>query len=76
MRWAFPTMQKALLVGQLLVGGVFILSVSSRYSFVNTSAFHLSVRIFAYGLAAFMYGLQALFFQYGELRDESDLTVP
>jgi hypothetical protein len=45
------------------------------YSFVDTSAYHIGVRIFAYRLAASMYALQALFFQYGELRDQNDLTV-
>jgi hypothetical protein len=74
-RQALPAMEKALGAAAMVVVGISLLSAWAVSSFVDTSAYHLGVRIFAYGLAAFMYALQALFFQHGELRDESDVTI-
>jgi ABC-type multidrug transport system permease subunit len=67
--------EKALGAAAMVVVGISLLGAWSLYSFVDTSAYHIGVRIFAYRLAASMYALQALFFQYGELRDQNDLTV-
>ncbi len=74
-RQALPAIEKALGAAAMVVVGISLLRAWSRYSLVDTSAYHLGVRIFVYGLPASMYALQALFFEYGELRDESDLTV-
>jgi hypothetical protein len=67
-RQALPPMGKALGVAAMVVVGISLLSEWSGYSLVDSSAYHLGERIFAYGLAASMYALQALFFEYGELR--------
>jgi hypothetical protein len=68
-RQALPAMEKALGAAAMVVVGISLLSAWSLYPFVDTGAYHLGVRIFVYGLPASMYALQALFFEYGELRD-------
>jgi len=74
-RRTLPAMPKAFVVSQVCVVGISLLSMWTRYSLVDTGGYRLGVRIFAYGLTAFMYALQFLFFQYGELRDKSNLIV-
>ena len=74
-RRTLETMPKAVLVAQVGVVGISLVSMWTRYSLVDTKGYHVGVRIFAYGLTAFMYALQALFFQYGDLRDDNDVTV-
>jgi hypothetical protein len=74
-RRTLSTMPNALAVAQVCVVGISLVSMWTRYSLVDTRGYHVGVRIFAYGLTAFMYALQALFFQYGDLRDENDLTA-
>jgi hypothetical protein len=75
-RGTLPRIEKALGVAWFLVIGLILVNewlLQSRLS--ASSAYRFGVLLVLYAMLVSMYGLQALFFQYGELRDESDLTV-
>jgi len=56
----------------VVMAGLSLLSKWSRYSLPDTRAFLLAARILFYGVVAFTYALQDLFFKYGELRAADD----
>jgi hypothetical protein len=75
-RQALPSIEKALKAAWTLVFGLILVNQWLLHSALSDrSAYRVAVLLVLYGFAASMYALQALFFQYGDLRDESDLTA-
>jgi hypothetical protein len=75
-RQALPRIEKPLGVAWFLVIGLVLVNEWLLHSALSgRSAYRVAVLLVVYAMPASMYGLQALFFQYGELRDENDLAV-
>ena len=75
-RRAMTGIEKALKVAWILpVGLVFVNQWLLHSALSGRSAYRVAVLLFLYAMPASMYALQALFFQYGDLRDESDVTA-
>ena len=55
-----------------VMAGLLLLSEWPRYSLLDTRAYVLAARVALYGVVAFTYALQALFFKYGDLRTTND----
>ena len=75
-RQTLPSIEKALKAAWTLVFGLILVNQWLLHSALSgRSAYRVAVLLVLYAFAASMYTLQALFFKYGELRDENDLTV-
>jgi hypothetical protein len=62
--------EKPLRAASILVIGAILVNESLLHSLLTgSSAYRFTVLLVLYAMPATMYGLQALFFQYGELRD-------
>lgn len=76
-RKALTQIEKPLKAASIVLIGAILVNESLLHSLLSgSSAYRFTVLLVLYAMPATMYALQALFFQYGELRDESDLAVP
>ena len=75
-RQRLSRIEKALGIAWFLVVGLMLGNERLLHSALSgRSSYRFGVVVVLYAIPASMYGLQALFFQYGELRDENDLMV-